>query len=171
MDKLIENAKKELAQIEEKGFNKENLDLTERFLDIIKDAQIVKAMEEGGKDMRYYPDDYRNGYGMREDYGKGPYYDYDGYGRRGVPGSGRGGRYSNHSERIRDHLGRINECAEMYDYGKDRYMHGGDEERMYEGLDKLMRAICMFVESTMEFAESPEEKEIIRKHVQKMKMM
>ena len=43
MDKLIENAKKELSQIEEKGFNKENLDLTERFLDIIKDAQIVKA--------------------------------------------------------------------------------------------------------------------------------
>ena len=46
MDKLIENAKKELAQIEEKGFNKENLELTERFLSIIKDSQEIKAMEE-----------------------------------------------------------------------------------------------------------------------------
>lgn len=47
--------------------------------------------------------------------------------------------------------------------------NGGDSERMYDGLEKLMYAICMFIESTMDFAESPEEKEIIRKHIQKLK--
>lgn len=36
-------------------------------------------------------------------------------------------------------------------------------------LKKMMYAVCMFVESAMDFAESPEEKEIIRKHVQKLK--
>ena len=46
MDKLIENAKKELAQIEEKGFCKENLELTGTFLNIIKEANQIKAMEE-----------------------------------------------------------------------------------------------------------------------------
>lgn len=30
---------------------------------------------------------------------------------------------------------------------------------------------CMFVESTMEFAETPQEKEIIRKHIQKLQKM
>lgn len=166
MDKLIENAKKELAQIEEKGFCKENLELTGTFLNIIKEANQIKAMEEGGAEaMRYYRGD--EDYMGRGDYGmRGPYSGYDGYMRRG-----NGGRYNNHSERIRDYINRINECAEMYDYGKDRYMHGGDEGRMYEGLDKLMRAICLFVESTIEFAESPEEKDIIRRHIQKMSTM
>ena len=40
---------------------------------------------------------------------------------------------------------------------------------MKEGLEKLMYGICMFVETVMDFAETPEEKEIIRKHIQKMK--
>ena len=39
------------------------------------------------------------------------------------------------------------------------------------GLEKLMYALCMFVESTMEFAESPREKEIIRKHIDKLRSM
>jgi hypothetical protein len=40
---------------------------------------------------------------------------------------------------------------------------------MHEGLDRLMYGICMLVESTMDFAETPQEKEIIRKHIQKIK--
>jgi hypothetical protein len=47
-------------------------------------------------------------------------------------------------------------------------MHGGDESRVVEGLEKLMYAVCMLVESTMDFAETPTEKEIVRKHIQKI---
>lgn len=32
----------------------------------------------------------------------------------------------------------------------------------------IMYAVCMFIESAMDFAETPEEKDIIRRHVQKM---
>lgn len=97
-------------------------------------------------------------------------YDDDSYGRRGVPGSGRGrgGRYRG-DDRWNEHLDRIMDGADMYQYGRSRYRDGGDSERMYDGLEKLMYAICMFIESTMDFAESPEEKEIIRKHIQKLK--
>ena len=44
-------------------------------------------------------------------------------------------------------------------------MHSGDESRVIEGLEKLMYAMCMFVESAMDFAETPQEKEVIRKHI------
>lgn len=83
-------------------------------------------------------------------------------------GRGRGGRYRG-DDRWNEHLDRIMDGADMYQYGRSRYRDGGDSERMYDGLEKLMYAICMFIESTMDFAESPEEKEIIRKHIQKLK--
>lgn len=110
---------------------------------------------------------YREGsYNAGGNYNTGGYNDgyNDGYGRRGVPGSGRG-RYNNP---MRDHMSRVIDGMDQYEYGKDRYMHSGDESRVYEGLEKLMYALCMFVESTMDFAETPQEKEIIRKHLQKM---
>ena len=72
---------------------------------------------------------------------------------------------------MKEHLDRINDGVEMYDYGRERYQHGDSEERIYEGLEKLMYAVCMFVESAMDFAETPEEKDIIRRHVQKMSSM
>ena len=168
MDKLFENAKKELEQIEQVGLNSSNIDNAYKLVDIAKNIRKLKILEGGEDSMRDYSD-----YGRR-----GGYRDYDdyrdggSYGRRGVPGSGRGrgGRYrGDDDERMYDHLDRIMEGLEMYQYGRGRYRDGGDSERMQDGLEKLMYAICIFVESAMEFAESPEEKEIIRKHIQKLK--
>ena len=82
------------------------------------------------------------------------------YGRQYRTG---GGGYSGNDSRIREHMNRIMEGAEQYEYGRERYQHGGSEERILDGLEKLMYSICMFVESTYEFAQSPQEKEIIRK--------
>lgn len=177
MHKLLENAKKELKQIEETGLNAGNLDNAYKLVDIAKNISKLQMMEEGEDKMRGgYMDDYRDergGYrdgGYRHD-GYGPY-DDDFYGRRGVPGSGRSrgrdGRYRG-DDRWSEHLDRIMDGADMYIYGKGRYRDSGDSSRMHDGLEKLMYAICMFVESTMDFAESPEEKEIIRKHIQKLK--
>ncbi|MBO5871460.1 MAG: hypothetical protein J6Q75_02300 [Bacteroidaceae bacterium] len=70
---------------------------------------------------------------------------------------------------MRDHMDRMMDGVDQYEYGKERYMHGGDESRVIEGLEKIMYAVCMFVESAMDFAESPQEKELIRKHIQKIK--
>ena len=118
---------------------------------------------------RYREGGYGYGAGRGGGYGEGGYgagrggyneggYNEGGYGRRGS------GRYS----RMRDHMERMMDGMDQYEYGKERYMHGGDEGRVMEGLEKLMYAMCMFVESAMDFAETPQEKEIIRKHVQKI---
>jgi len=168
MDKLLENAKKELKQIESTGLNAGNIDNAYKLASIAKNIGKLEKMDGEGK-MRRYGEEY----GYREDsgYGEGRYSTYDDgrYGRRGVPGSGRG-RYRGEGEgRWMEHLDRIMDGADMYQYGRSRYRDGGDGERMYDGLEKLMYAICMFIESTMDFAESPEEKEIIRKHIQKLK--
>lgn len=179
MEKLMEMVKKELGEIENKGITASNLDLVGKLADIYKDLAKGKHYEEkdeGGQEMteysRYrdggygaggYRDGYRDGYndgGSSSGYGA-----YSDYGRRGVPGSGRG-RYRN--SRMQEHIEKMREGADEYEYGKERYMHGGDESRVVEGLEKLMYAVCMLVESTMDFAETPTEKEIVRKHIQKI---
>lgn len=175
MHKLLENAKKELKQIEETGLNSGNLDNAYKLTDIAKNLTKLQMMEEGEGKMRGgYSEGYNDGGYGRGGYRDGGYrdggygnYNDDMYGRRGVPGSGRG-RYRG-DDRWHEHLDRIMDGADIYEYGRSRYRDGGDSERMQDGLEKLMYAICMFIESTMDFAETPEEKEIIRKHVQKIK--
>lgn len=179
MDKLLEQAKKELKEIQEKGINAGNLDLASKLSTIAANLYEIKEkekeQEEGGQQMYGYGS-YRDGRGGYNDgYRRGGYNDGygayndgydDGYGRRGVPGSGRGGRYNS---RMREHMDQMMYGMDQYEYGRERYQYGGgDDGRMTEGLEKLMYALCMFVESAMDFAETPQEKEIIRKHVQKI---
>lgn len=162
MDKLQEMIKKELTEIESKGINASNLELVDKLAGIYKDLTTIKAMEEqGGGEEMYEYSRYRDGY---RGYYDGGYRDGD-YGRRGVPGSGRG-RYS--TNRMRDHMERMMDGMDQYEYGKERYMHSGDDNRVMEGLEKLMYAMCMFVESAMDFADTPQEKEVIRKHIKKI---
>lgn len=180
MDKLIQMVKEELKNVEKQGFNTSNLETTYKLVDIAKDLYEIKEKEkeeEGGKMKGYQEGGYSgySGYGRqgggRGGYSAGGYSNYEeGYGRRGVPGSGRGRGYRGETQ-MKEHLERILDGAEMYEYGKESYMYGGDSERIFEGLEKLMYGICMFVESAMDFAETPQEKEIIKKHIQKMKSM
>ena len=184
MEKLMGMIKKELTEIENKGINASNLEMVSKLTNIYKDLAKGKHYEEkdeeGGQEMpsyeRYregggygatsYRDGYRDGYNDGGSGGSGGGYGaYSEYGRRGVPGSGRG-RYRN--SRMQEHIERMREGADEYEYGKERYMHGGDDSRVVEGLEKLMYAVCMLVESTMDFAETPAEKEIVRKHIQKI---
>lgn len=166
MDKLLDNVKKELKQIEDEGLNSNNLDHAAKLTQMY---HHLSEEEREGEDKLMRHTDYGRGGSGRVDYNyqnDRPYYDDYPYGRRGGY-SRRGGYRGNDS--FRDHLDRIMEGADMYEYGRNRYMEGGSEERIYDGLEKLMYAVCTFVESTMDFAETPEEKEIIRKHIQKMK--
>ena len=180
MEKLLQDAKKQLTEIEAQGISMNNLEPVSKLVGIVKNLTKIEKLE-GEKEMRdwnYRPREGRGDYGTgyRDNYGgeyRDIYVDYyrdenpDHYGRRGMPMM-TGRRYRG-SDRMQHHMDRIMDGAEMYEAGKDRYRHGGDENRMHEGLDKLMYALCVFIESTMEFAESPEEKEIIRKHIHKIK--
>lgn len=169
MEKLINNIKKELKDIEEQGLSSSNLETAYKLTDILKNIKEINKMEEKGRYMDYREDSYRGGH-YRDDYrDKGRdfvrrYRDDNGYGRydRMIP------PYRGNDYRMRDKMERIMEGVDMYEYGKERYMHGDNDERLYDGLEKLMYALCVFIESTMEFAETPQEKEIIRKHIQKL---
>lgn len=156
MHKLEEQIRKELTMISDKGLSQSNLEAASKLVDMLKDLAEVK--EKGGQEMYgRYRDDYRESY---RDYGSYNYRDGS-YDRRG------GGRYSN--SRMREQMSRMQDGMERYEDGRERYSHGGGEEhRIYEGLEQLMYAVCMFVESAMDFAETSQEKDIIKKHAQKI---
>ena len=175
MEKLKEQIKKELTEIENKGINASNLELITKLTGIYKDIAKIEKLE-GGQEMQDYGR-YREG-----GYNEGGYSAYreGGYNARGGGGGGyreggggyrEGGYnegYGRRYSRMKDHMDRMMDGVDQYEYGKERYMHGGDESRVIDGLEKLMYAMCMFVESAMDYAETPQEKEIIRKHLHKM---
>ena len=160
MHKLRAQIKKELTEIEEKGVNASNLELIFKLADIYKDLGEIEKMDGGDREMQEYGRYRDGGYGVYRDGG----YNARGNYREGGYNDGYGRRYS----RMRDHMDRMMDGMDQYEYGKERYMHGGDDGRVMDGLEKLMYAICMFVETAMDFAETPQEKELIRKHIQKI---
>ena len=95
---------------------------------------------------------YRDGgYNARGNYREDGGYREGGNYRDGGYNEDYGRRYS----RMRDHMRRMMDGVDQYEYGKERYMHGGDDTRVMEGLEKIMYAVCMFVESAMDFADNP----------------
>lgn len=165
MEKIKEQIKKELTEIENKGINASNLELITKLTDIYKNIAKIEKLE-GGQEMQDYGRYREGGYneGGYNAYREGGYNARGSGYREGGYNEGYGRRYS----RMKDHMERMMDGMDQYEYGKERYMHGGDESRVMEGLEKLMYAMCMFVESAMDYAETPQEKEIIRKHLHKM---
>ena len=162
MHGIYNDAIKELKLIEKQGgLDASNIDVVLKLSKIAKNiAKINKGEEE--EMMRYHEGDYNERY---PEYGTRRMdirYERDGeYGRRYMGGS----RYGHFDE----HLARLSECVEDYEFGKGRYRSHGDDNRMIDGLERTMMALVEFVESAAQFAETPEEKEIIRKHLQRMK--
>lgn len=181
LNALKELVKKELKEVGNKGLTSSNLESTSKLVDILKDLMEVESdksemMHQNGgygMPMRMIPPMYDNqgGYGARG-YNDGGYNER-GYNERGYGDGGygaRGGRsYNGYDPRMKDRIDRVIDGAEMYEYGRDRYQHGGSHEAMEEGLEKMMYAICMLVETAMDAAQSPKEKEIVRKHIQKLR--
>ena len=178
MHKLLEKVEKELHNIAEKGISSANLDTTYKLIDIYKDIKESEYYqseideEKGGGE--YNMPQRRDGRGRYMDDGYDRYYDdrrYDRDSRRegSWEASGRYGNYPYVDERTRRYVDRMMEGVDAYNEGRDRYRHGDNEDRMVDGIEMAMAAVCMFVESLAEFAETPKEKEIIRKHLEKMK--
>ena len=159
MDELLHKVKKELREIGEKGITAANLEVAYKLADIAKDLGEIKEQErkEGGGEhgMKYYDDRERDNYPAR-DYGRRMYRGDD-YGAR---------RYYGH-DKLAECLDRIANGMDMYARDKEHY-HGSDQ-RVVEGLDMMMYGVYMFVESAMDFAETPEEKEVIHKHLHKIR--
>lgn len=163
MEKLLRNVKKELDHIAEEGLNGSNLEATFKLVDIAKDIGEIQEQEEK-REMRGYRD-YRgyDNYPMRgaSDIERDRYPEYD---RRSYSPD-RGYRTDS---RMGRNIERLIDGSEMYRYGRDRYMGGGNKEQMHEGLENMMYAICTLVEGLIDTAETTEEKEIIHKHIKKL---
>lgn len=155
MDELLRKVKKELENIGEKGLTSSNLETTNKLIDIYKDIKEACWYDEqmsGDSEV----------YGVRRRDGRGRYMDSD-------------NRYSSNyghyplDERSERYLNRMREGMYSYNEGKDRYRDGDSKQRMIDGVEMTMSAIVNFVESMVDFAETNQEKEIVRKYVDKLK--
>ena len=122
IEKVTEEVDKSITRIMQQGVQTNNVDFLYKMIDIKKDiAEIEKEEQEMmyGNYGRY--DDMSYSGGRRRD-SRGRYMESGSYGRRGVPGTGRG-RYSGEEmmEDMMYHYGNYNEGREQY---------GADEETM-----------------------------------------
>lgn len=127
IDKVTEEVDKSIKRIMEQGVQTNNIDFLYKMIDVKKDiAEIEKEEQEMMYDNYGNYDNYGEydrsyGGGRRRD-SRGRYMESGSYGRRGVPGTGRG-RYRGEEmmDEMAYHYGNYNE-------GRERY--GADEETM-----------------------------------------
>ena len=127
IDKVTEEVDKSIKRIMEQGVQTNKIDFLYKMIDVKKDiAEIEKEEQEMMYDNYGNYDNYGEydrsyGGGRRRD-SRGRYMESGSYGRRGVPGTGRG-RYRGEEmmDEMAYHYGNYNE-------GRERY--GADEETM-----------------------------------------
>ena len=86
------------------------------------------------------------------------------YGRRGVPGSGRG-RYNGY-----DYIDDMNEYFNNYNESKASYMHGnyGAGEDSMKSLDYMLKSVHEFMKMLKNDADNQEEVELIQEYARKI---
>lgn len=161
-DKIKELVCKELERFSDTTeLNGEELDVLYKLIDIDKDLENIDYwnVKKEVMKMRY------NDYG---DYSEGG---YGNYGRRGVPGTGRG-RYRGYSEgeemleNMKESYGAYSESRNAYSRGN--YNAGQDS---MDALEDTMRLFTEFAQKMIQEVDSPEAKQIIRKHLRKISQM
>lgn len=162
-DKIKAIIVKELERFSDTEFNGEDLEVLGKLVDIDKDLENIDYwnVKKEVMKMRY------NNYG---DYSEGGYSEGR-YGRRGVPGTGRG-RYRGHDEGeemiedMRESYSAYSESRNAYNRGN--YNAGQDS---MEALEDTMRLFTEFAQKMIQEVDSPEAKQIIRKHLRKISQM
>ena len=105
-------------------------------------------------------------YGARRRDSRGRYMDGS-YGRRGVPGSGRGGyRGYDYLDEMGEHYGNYNESKGAYSRGN----YGAGEDSMKE-LECMLKLSHQFIKMLRENADSQEEEELIQEYTEKIGAM
>lgn len=161
--KTKEEVERIIKQITENGLQTANVELLYKLIDIHKDIEnesYWKEKEENemyrGRD--YFMDDSYNGGRSRDS--RGRY--MDSYGRRGVPGTGRG-RYR--GEEMIDEMGR-----HYGDYSEGRETYGNDRETE-KSFDKMLQSLEDFTYLIMQEADSPDKIEKVRMTARKISEM
>lgn len=152
-----------IKQITENGLQTANVELLYKLIDIHKDIENEKYWKEKEENMMYRGRDYfmDDSYsGGRSRDSRGRY--MDSYGRRGVPGTGRG-RYRGYDM--------IEEMGEHYgDYSEGRDTYGNDRETE-KSFDKMLQSLEDFTYLIMQEADSQDKIEKVRKTARKISEM
>ena len=150
-----------IKQITESGLQIANVELLYKLIDIHKDIENEKYWKEKEEESMYrgrdyFMDDSYNGGRSRDS--RGRYMDGS-YGRRGVPGTGRG-RYRGYDM--------IEEMGEHYgDYSEGRDNYGNDRETE-KSFDKMLQSLEDFTYLIMQEADSQDKIEKVRKTARKI---
>lgn len=150
-----------IKQITENGLQTANVELLYKLIDIHKDIKNEDYWKEKEENMMYrgrdyFMDDSYNGGRSRDS--RGRYMDGS-YGRRGVPGTGRG-RYRGYDM--------IEEMGEHYgDYSEGRDNYGNDRETE-KSFDKMLQSLEDFTYLIMQEADSQDKIEKVRKTARKI---
>ena len=157
MQELLHKVKKELEGIGDKGLTSSNLDTAYKLIDIYKDIKEAEYYENCNEDKNYGRNSGRDSYNAGRDSDRyNEYYRGDSY-----PLSDRDERY----------FTRMREGIYNYNEGRSRYRDGGSKDRMIDGVDMAMGALVNFVEYMMDNTETSQEKEVVRKHIDKLKKL
>ena len=158
LDKTKEEVEKLIKQITESGLQVANVELLYKLIDIHKDIENEEYWKKKEENMMYR--DYDNYSGGRSRDSRGRY--MDSYGRRGVPGTGRG-RYRGYDM--------IEEMSEHYgDYSEGRDNYGNDRETE-KSFDKMLQSLEDFTYLIMQEADSQDKIEKVRKTARKISEM
>ena len=159
--KAKEEVEKLIKQITESGLQVANVELLYKLIDIHKDIENEKYWKEKEEESMYrgrdyFMDDSYNGGRSRDS--RGRYMDGS-YGRRGVPGTGRG-RYRGYDM--------IEEMGEHYgDYSEGRDTYGNDRETE-KSFDKMLQSLEDFTYLIMQEADSPDKIEKVKMTARKI---
>ena len=142
--------------------NGDTLDVLYKLVDIDKDLENIDYWNVKKEVMKMR---YNDNYG---DYSEGG---YGNYGRRGVPGTGRG-RYREYSEG-EEMLENMKESYGAYSESRNAYSRGNYNagEDSMEALEDTMRLFTEFAQKMIQEVDSPEAKQIIKKHLRKISQM
>ena len=153
--KTKEEVEKLIKQVTESGLQVANVELLYKLIDIHKDINNEEYWKKKEENMMYR--DYDNYSGGRSRDSRGRY--MDSYGRRGVPGTGRG-RYRGYDM--------IEEMGEHYgDYSEGRDTYGNDRETE-KSFDKMLQSLEDFTYLIMQEADSQDKIEKVRKTAKKI---
>ena len=156
---VISKAKEEVEKLiktaTENGLQASNVQLLYQLIDIHKDIENEKYWKEKEENMMYR--DYDNYSGGRSRDSLGRY--TESYGRRGVPGTGRG-RYRGYDmiEEMGEHYGNYSE-------GRDTY---GNDRETEKSFDKMLQSLEDFTYLIMQEADSQDKIEKVRRTARKI---
>ena len=154
-DKVKSKVEEKIGKIIDVGIQSDNVDYLYKLIDIHKDIENEEywKVKKEGILMRYMD------YG-REEYGNAN------YGRRGVPGTGRGryrGEYA--IDEMKDYYMNYNDATDEMERG-----NYGAEGEMVKSVETIMENIYEIVQELSE-ANSPEVNQIIKKYSRKISEM